>query len=86
MFVTPTRNTSSTKAQDLASGGIEVVCANIDDPSILTLASDGPESGKRPELRNAEVSTCAVIRNGDRPTQVKKKNVVFEGRDGRQLY
>ncbi|KAF3067747.1 NmrA family domain-containing protein 1 [Trichoderma lentiforme] len=49
-----TRNTPSTKAQDLGSSGVEVVRANIDDLSTLTAAFDGPELGTSPELRDAE--------------------------------
>lgn len=46
----PTRNTPSTDTQNLASSGVEVVCANIDDPLTLTPAFDGLELGKAPSL------------------------------------
>lgn len=51
-----TRNTTAIEAQDLASSRIEVVCANIDDPSTLILTFDGPELGTSPELRDVEIT------------------------------
>ncbi|KAL7907055.1 hypothetical protein GGI35DRAFT_482413 [Trichoderma velutinum] len=41
-----TRNTSSAKAQDLASRGIEVVSANIDDPDYWGLLGDPANENK----------------------------------------
>lgn len=45
-----THNMSSTKVRHLAPSGVEVVCANIDDPSTLTPAFDGLELRKSPSL------------------------------------
>ncbi|PTB49615.1 hypothetical protein M431DRAFT_486613 [Trichoderma harzianum CBS 226.95] len=61
---TLTYNASSTKALDSASSGVEVICANIDDPSTLTPAFDRAELGKGPELRDTEVTTCPMACNG----------------------